>query len=49
MTDKLVVVDDDPDMVKMITLNLTKQGFKGKGFLDAEGLFRFLDKKRKTE
>ncbi len=40
---KLVaVVDDEPDIVELVSLNLQKAGFKVKSFNDAEGLFRFL-------
>ncbi len=38
----IVVVDDEPDIVELVTLNLTKAGFKTKSFEDGEGLFKFL-------
>ena len=47
MNDRLIaVVDDDPDTVEITTLNLKEEGFRVKGFLDAEGLFKFLDKEK---
>lgn len=40
---KLVaIVDDEPDIVELVALNLQKAGFKTKTFEDAEGLFKFL-------
>ncbi|MBN3038129.1 MAG: response regulator transcription factor [Candidatus Omnitrophica bacterium] len=42
----IAVVDDDPEMVKIISLNLKEDGFRVKGFCDAKGLFKFLDKEK---
>ena len=45
MDDKLIViVDDDPDMVKIVSLNLKEEGYRVKGLLDAKSLFKFLSK-----
>lgn len=38
----VVVVDDEPDIVELVSLNLAKAGFKVKSFEDGEGLFKFL-------
>ncbi len=38
----IAVVDDEPDIVELVSLHLTKSGFKVKTFEDAEGLFKFL-------
>lgn len=38
----IVVVDDEPDIVELVSLNLTKAGFKVRTFEDGEGLFKFL-------
>jgi len=42
MSKLIAVVDDEPDIVELVTLNLQKAGFKVKGFLDAEPFRRFL-------
>lgn len=40
---KLVaVVDDEPDIIELITIHLTKSGYKVKSFEDASSLFLFL-------
>lgn len=45
-TAKLVaVVDDEPDIVELVSVNLKKAGFKVKEFFDAESFFRFLKEK----
>ena len=41
-TKVIAIVDDEPDIVELVTLHLNKSGFKVKSFEDAEGLFRFL-------
>jgi DNA-binding response OmpR family regulator len=42
---KLVaVVDDEPDIVELVSLHLEKAGFRAKSFLDAEKFLKFLDK-----
>ncbi len=38
----IAVVDDEPDIVELVSLNLQKSGFKVKSFNDAEGLMKFL-------
>lgn len=47
MNDKLiVVVDDDPDMVTILALNLRERGFNVKGVSNAKDLFEFLNKEK---
>lgn len=47
MDEKLIaIVDDDPDMVRMISLNLKDEGYRVKGLADAESLFKFLSKEK---
>lgn len=38
----VAVVDDEPDIVELITLHLEKAGFKVKSFNDAESFIKFL-------
>ncbi len=38
----IAVVDDEPDIVELVSLHLTKAGYKVKSFGDGEGLFKFL-------
>jgi two-component system phosphate regulon response regulator PhoB/two-component system alkaline phosphatase synthesis response regulator PhoP len=42
----IVIVDDDPNLLKITTLNLIEEGFRVKGLLDANDLFKFLEKER---
>lgn len=45
MTNKLIaIVDDEPDIVELVSLYLNKAGFQVKGFQDAESLFMCLEK-----
>jgi two-component system phosphate regulon response regulator PhoB/two-component system alkaline phosphatase synthesis response regulator PhoP len=39
----IAIVDDEPDIVELVTLHLGKAGFNVKGFLDAESFTTFLD------
>ncbi|MFP4081990.1 MAG: response regulator [Candidatus Aminicenantes bacterium] len=42
---KLVaVIDDEPDILELVSLHLKKAGFKVEAFLDAESLYRFIQK-----
>ncbi len=45
MNKLIAIVDDEPDIVELISINLEKAMFNTKGFFNAEGLFRFLDEK----
>ncbi len=38
----IAVIDDEPDILELVTVNLEKSGFKVKGFPDADRFFRFL-------
>jgi two-component system phosphate regulon response regulator PhoB/two-component system alkaline phosphatase synthesis response regulator PhoP len=42
MSKLIAVVDDEPDIVEIVALNLQKAGFKVKSFLDAQPFQRFL-------
>jgi DNA-binding response OmpR family regulator len=42
MSRLIAVVDDEPDIVELITLNLQRNGFKVKSFLDAGTLLKYL-------
>ncbi len=42
-TAKLIaIVDDEPDIVELVSLHLQKGGYKVRSFEDADGLFKFL-------
>lgn len=38
----IAVVDDEPDIVELVSLNLEKAGYKVREFYDAESFFKFL-------
>jgi len=40
----IAIVDDEPDIIELVSLHLEKAGFKAKGFLDAEQFLKFLDR-----
>lgn len=40
----IAILDDEPDIVELVSLHLEKAGFKPEGFLDAEKFLKFLDK-----
>ena len=42
MNELIVVIDDEPDILELVSLHLTKSNFKVKGFLNAESFFKFL-------
>ena len=47
MNDRLIaIVDDDTDIVDLISHGLSREGCRVKGFSCAEDLFKFLDKER---
>jgi two-component system phosphate regulon response regulator PhoB/two-component system alkaline phosphatase synthesis response regulator PhoP len=46
MHELIAVVDDEPDIVELVSLHLEKAGFKVRGFGDAEALFNFLGEQR---
>jgi len=41
-TKLIAVVDDEPDITELLSIHLTKAGYKVKTFEDANGLFKFL-------
>lgn len=45
MNKLIFVIDDEPDIVELLTIHLKKAMFKVKGFSDAESFYRFLDEK----
>jgi DNA-binding response OmpR family regulator len=42
----IAVLDDEPDIVELVSVNLTNAGFTVHGFYDSAGFFRFINKKR---
>ncbi len=45
MKELIAILDDEPDILDLVSLHLKKAGFRIEGFLDAESFFRFLDSK----
>jgi DNA-binding response OmpR family regulator len=45
MSNLIVIVDDETDILEVITVNLVRSGFQAKGFQDAKGFYNFIDKK----
>jgi len=39
----IAIVDDEPDIVELVTFHFKKAGFRVEGFFDAEGFFEYLD------
>lgn len=46
MPQLVAVVDDEPDILELVRLNLTRAGFRVEGFPDAAAFWRFLQKER---
>jgi DNA-binding response OmpR family regulator len=44
MNELISVIDDEPDIVELVSVNLKKDGFKPKGFYDVASFLRFLKK-----
>ncbi|GAX59796.1 response regulator [Candidatus Scalindua japonica] len=42
MSSLIAIIDDEPDIVELVTIHLKKAMFRVRGFSDAEGLYRFL-------
>jgi DNA-binding response OmpR family regulator len=40
----VAVIDDDPDILELVSVHLLKAGMKAKVFSDAEGFYRFLQR-----
>lgn len=45
MSKLIAVVDDEADIVELVSVNLSKAGFKVEGFYNANGLLNFIKKK----
>ncbi|MEJ2568562.1 MAG: response regulator, partial [candidate division WOR-3 bacterium] len=45
MSKLIAVVDDEEDIVELVSVNLEKSGFRVKGFFNANGLLDFIKKK----
>ena len=43
MNQLIVLVDDEPDIVELVSLHLKKSGFEVKGFQDADTFYRFIE------
>jgi len=43
MNKLIAVVDDEPDILELVSLHLKNAGFKVKQFLDGESFYRFID------
>lgn len=43
MNKLIAVVDDEPDILELVSLHLKNAGFKVKEFLDGESFYRFID------
>jgi two-component system phosphate regulon response regulator PhoB/two-component system alkaline phosphatase synthesis response regulator PhoP len=41
----IAILDDEPDILDLVSLHLKKAGFRIEGFLDAENFFQFMDSK----
>lgn len=45
MKELIAILDDEPDILDLVSLHLKKAGFRIEGFLDAESFFQFMDSK----
>lgn len=45
MNELIAIVDDEPDILQLLTLQLKKNGFRTVGFADAAGFYDFLKEK----
>ena len=45
MNELIAVIDDEPDILELVSLYLNRSGFRVKGFLNAESFFKFLSSK----
>jgi len=41
----IAILDDEPDILDLVSLHLKKAGFRIEGFLDADNFFQFMDSK----
>ncbi len=44
MKELIAIIDDEPDIVELVSLHLKKAGFKVRGFFDAKSFYQFLNK-----
>lgn len=42
----IIILDDEPDIVELISVNLKKAGFSVKGFLESKSFFNYIEKIR---
>lgn len=42
----IAALDDEPDLLELLKVNLRKAGFRFEGFQDAEGLYRYLAREK---
>ena len=45
MNELIAIIDDEPDILQLVTLQLQKNGFRTAGFADVAGFFDFLKEK----
>ena len=45
MKELIAILDDEPDILDLVSLHVKKAGFRVEGFLDAESFFMFIDSK----
>ena len=45
MKELIAILDDEPDILDLVSLHLKKAGFRIEGFLDAESFYQFMDSK----
>jgi len=45
MNELIAVIDDEPDILELVSLHLNRAGFRVEGFLNAESFFKFLSSK----
>jgi two-component system phosphate regulon response regulator PhoB/two-component system alkaline phosphatase synthesis response regulator PhoP len=41
----VAIVDDEPDLVELVTVNLKKANYEARGFTDAKAFLKFLDRR----
>ncbi|MDD5539893.1 MAG: response regulator, partial [Candidatus Marinimicrobia bacterium] len=46
MNELIAIIDDEPDILQLVILQLKKNGFRTAGFADAGGFYEFLNEKQ---
>ena len=46
MAQVIAALDDEPDLLELLKVNLRKAGYRFEGFLEAEDLYRYLAKEK---